>query len=164
MLLCQLQSQQQHTDWLLRILLQAVHGCLVPSEGRGGDAGQGRTGWQRQHWGRTKRWGEPSLKSEGKSVLRQSSTPGPELPQGGPGQWGLPGNGSVSPGRDKRGPGPPPGPTTWPPPATCSVLARPRRPISAQARSCRRPIGCRRAHPGGRRIPALAPRRSAPGL
>lgn len=37
--LCQLQPQQQHADWLLRMLPQTVHGCLVPPEGRGGDAG-----------------------------------------------------------------------------------------------------------------------------
>lgn len=151
---CQLQPQQLHADQLLGMLLQAVRGGLVPPEGRGGDVG-GRCGgeWQKQRWGRGAFPGAgpfAKAKGKGRSVLRPSSISGAELPQGRPGK---PAPAPRSRPRDRQDPR-----TPRPAPARLHHVARrspralprsrprppsvkPRRPIRAQAPSCRPLIG-----------------------
>lgn len=141
-LLCQLQPQQPHIDQLPG-MLQAVQGSLVPPRGSGRGCRGQRRGVAAAALGR--RQPRPFTKGKGKGVLRLSSTPGPELPQGRPGK--------PAPARAERLAGPllapdPPDPrsrprlgsTTWP--ADRHVLSRrpgpAHPPLSPAAQSGRR--------------------------
>lgn len=170
-LLCQLQpQQQQHTDRLLRTLLRAVQGCLVPPEGRGRDAGPGGMG------GRGSAGANPVPKRKANACPGTVARQTPSCRRAGRGSRDCRGMaaclpapvfagppGLITPRSLPGPPGPPPSPTTWPPPPR----ARPWPGLAAQSARRRRaasvPLAAAESSRAGGASPRARPPPHGPG-